>query len=131
MAEVILNTLGKGQCEAVSAGAKPSGYVHPMAIETLKERHMSTEGLRSKSWEEFKDQAFDVIITVCDNAKESCPIFQGNAQKIHWSIQDPADATGTDEEKQLAFNRVFNELQQRIRLFSIVAAPKVGSGEDK
>src|SRR5580700_7105403 len=89
LAEVFLNHIGKGEFEAVSAGAKPSGYVHPLALRTLKEANLPIEGLRSKSWEEFNGQPFDILLTVCDNAKEKCPIFPGKAERIHWSIPDP------------------------------------------
>ncbi len=125
MAEAILNQLGKGQVQAFSAGAKPAGYVHPLAMETLKQFNMSVEGLRSKSWEEFKDQPFDAVITVCDKANESCPIFPNDVQRIHWSIQDPAAVSGTDPEKRAVFQKVFTELQQRIRLFLAVTTSKV------
>ncbi len=124
MAEVILNQLSKGQVQASSAGSKPAGFVHPLAIETLRQFHMPVTGLRSKSWDEFKGQSFDTVITVCDNAKESCPVFLQEAQKIHWSTQDPAEATGTVEEKKVVFQKVFNELQQRIRLLLAVSTPK-------
>jgi len=124
LAEVFINKIGQGEFEAVSAGAKPSGYVHPLAIRTLIEAKLPTEGLRSKSWEEFKDQSFDIILTVCDNAKESCPVFPGKAELVHWSIPDPADATGTDEEKMVVFRRIFGDLQQRLRLLVAVHSPR-------
>src|SRR5580693_704226 len=78
MAQVLMNSLGKGRFEAFSAGSKPAGYVLPLAIKTMQDAKLSTEGLRSKSWEEFQGQPFDFVITVCDRAKESCPVFPGH-----------------------------------------------------
>ena len=117
MAEVLLNHLGKGRYEGVSAGAKPSGYVHTLTIRTLKEAGLSTEGLRSKSWDEFKDRPIDVVITVCDNAKKSCPVWPGRPTYIHWSLENPTEAKGSDEEKMKMFRRIFSEIQQCIKSF--------------
>jgi arsenate reductase (thioredoxin) len=123
MAESILNKLGKGRFEAVSAGAKPAGYVHPLAIQLLKEMHYPAEGLRSKSMEEFRDQTFNAVITVCDRARESCPVGPG-ADMIHWSFEDPDETKGTDDEKRVVFCKVFNEIQQRIRQYISVQPKK-------
>jgi len=112
-----MNRLGNGRFEAFSAGSKPAGYVHPLAIKTLQDAKLSTEGLCSKSWEEFNDQHFDFVITVCDRAKESCPIWPGQPVTAHWGFEDPADVTGTEEQKQRVFRRVFTEIQTRISLF--------------
>ncbi len=117
MAQVIMNQAGKGRFEAFSAGSKPAGIVHPLAIKTLEQAHLSTDGLRSKSWEELEGQPFDYVITVCDRAKESCPIWPGHPMTAHWSFEDPAEATGSDEEKERVFRKVFQEIQARIRLF--------------
>ena len=100
MAEVLMNHLGRGRFEAVSAGAKPAGYVHPLAIKTLQEAKLPTEGLRSKSWEEYRGQSFDGVVTVCDRAKESCPVFPGQPVSLHWGFEDPAEATGTEGNKK-------------------------------
>ena len=117
MAQVIMNRFGQGRFEAFSAGSKPAGYVHPLAIKTLADAGLPTDGLRCKSWEEFQGQPFDFVITVCDRAKESCPVFPGQPVTAHWGFEDPAGATGTDEEKSRVFRRVFTEIQTRIRLF--------------
>jgi arsenate reductase len=117
MAQVIMNRLGKGRFEAFSAGSKPAGYVHPLAIKTLEDAHLPTEGLRSKSWEEYQGQPFDFVITVCDRAKESCPLWPGQPITAHWGFEDPADAVGTDEQKELIFRKVFTEIQTRISVF--------------
>ena len=113
IAEVILNKMGQGQFEAVSAGAKPSGYVHPLALRVLSEMNYSTEGLRSKSVDEFKDKAFDTVITVCDRAKEACPVWPG-AEMLHWSFEDPANVKGTDEDKLVEFRKTAMGIQQRV-----------------
>lgn len=126
MAEALINALGAGRYEAVSAGSNPAGYVHPKSIETLKRHGLLTaaprspsspEGFaaRSKSWDEFAGQHFDLVITVCDAAAaESCPAFLGKHEKLHWSTPDPAKATGTDEEIDKAFDEAFAMLKQRI-----------------
>jgi len=116
MAEAILNRIGKGRFTSVSAGAKPAGYVHPFAIERLAILGYPTEGLRSKSLDEFKGQSFDVVITVCDRAKEACPVWPGAAM-VHWGFEDPADALGTDDEKRKVFAKVFDQIQARIQVF--------------
>jgi arsenate reductase (thioredoxin) len=115
MAEALINHLGKGKYEAVSAGSLPAGYVHPKSIETLKRHGIDTGQPRSKSWDEFAGQSFDLVITVCDAAAaESCPAFLGPAKKQHWSTPDPAKAEGTDEEIEGAFDHAFNMLKGRI-----------------
>jgi len=117
MAQVIMNQLGQGRFDAFSAGSKPAGYVHPLAIKTLKDAHFPTEGLRSKSWAEYEGQPFDFIITVCDRAKESCPVWPGQPVNAHWGFEDPAEALGTDDQKEQIFRKVMTEIQTRINLF--------------
>lgn len=117
MAEALLNHWGKNRYQAVSAGAKPAGAVHPLAIRALKEAGLPTEGLRPKSWEEFKDRPVDIVVTVCDNAKESCPIWPGHPATLHWSLEDPAEATGGDEEKMNVFRKTFSKIQNHIQSF--------------
>ena len=115
MGEALINQLGKGRYEAVSAGSQPSGYVHPKSIETLKRHGINPGQPRSKSWDEFADQNFDLVITVCDQAAgESCPFFPGNPKKLHWSTPDPAKATGTETEIEAAFDAAFQLLKNRI-----------------
>lgn len=116
LAEALLNHLGQGRIEAFSAGSRPAGEVHPKSLALLQARGISTEGLRSKSWDEFGDAAFDVVITVCDNAAgEACPVFTGAPVKAHWGVPDPAEATGTDEEIMTAFEKSCAKLEARIR----------------
>lgn len=115
MAEVLINVLGAGRYEAVSAGSNPAGYVHTKSIETLKRHGVSVSNPRSKSWDEFAGQHFDLVITVCDAAAaESCPAFFGEHKKLHWSTPDPAKATGTEEEINAAFDEAFFMLKNRI-----------------
>lgn len=115
MAEALINHLGAGSYKAVSAGSKPASYVHPQSIETLRRHGIETGTPRSKSWDEFAGQNFDLVITVCDAAaSEACPIFLGSHKKLHWPTPDPAAATGTDVEINAAFDEAFNMLKNRI-----------------
>lgn len=114
MAEALINQLKDGY-EAVSAGSKPAGYVHPKSIETLKRHGIDPGQPRSKSWDEFEGSAFDYVITVCDQAaNESCPVFMGHARKLHWSTPDPAKVQGTEAEINAAFDAAFDMLKARI-----------------
>lgn len=118
MAEGLLNYYGKDKVLAFSAGSFPTGYVHPMSLTTLKRHGISDQGYRSKSWDEFKDQPIDILITVCDNAAgEVCPIFPGNPIKTHWGVPDPAHAQGTQGEIDSAFLSVFTILERRVKAF--------------
>jgi arsenate reductase len=114
MAEAILRDLGGARYEVKSAGTHP-GRVHPLAIETMKRRGLDLSRHRSKSVDELTGQAFDYVITVCDDADRRCPIFPGAARRIHWSIDDPAAAQGGDRERRDAFERAATELSGRIR----------------
>jgi len=115
MAEALINALGGGRFEAVSAGSNPAGTVHPKSIETLKQHGIDAGKPYSKSWDEFANEHFDLVITVCDAAaRETCPAFLGKHEKLHWSTPDPAKATGTEEEINAAFDEAFTLLKQRI-----------------
>ena len=114
MAEALWNSLGNGSWESVSAGSRPSGYVHPLAIQAMRELDIDLSHHSSKSSELFQDQEFDLVVTVCDNARESCPVFPGARQTLHWPFDDPADATGSDEEKLQVFRRVRDEIARTI-----------------
>lgn len=115
IAEALFNHLGTGGVEAVSAGSHPAGYVHPKSIETLTRHGIAIGSPRSKSWDEFTGQSFDLVVTVCDAAAaESCPVFLGPVQKLHWSTPDPAKATGTDKEIEDAFDDAFFMLKGKI-----------------
>lgn len=117
MAEALWESLGQGKWESESAGSKPSGYVHPLAIRAMQEVNLDISSHQSKSVQLFKDQSFDLVVTVCDNAKDSCPVFTGAKQTFHWPFDDPADATGTDDEKMIFFRRVREEIQTKISTY--------------
>ncbi len=115
MAEALINQLGGGQYRADSAGSSPAGYVHPLAIETLQRHGIASGRPRSKSWDEFKDHKFDLVITVCDRvASEKCPLFSGESTVLHWSIPDPAAAEGDEQQRNQAFDAAFRLLRGRI-----------------
>jgi arsenate reductase (thioredoxin) len=121
LAEAILNKDGKGRFRAFSAGSMPKPDVNPLAIETLQSLGYATEGLRSKSWDEFESAdapSMDFIFTVCDNAAgEVCPIWPGHPQTAHWGIEDPASVEGSVLEKKQAFAIAFRHLKNRIAAF--------------
>jgi len=121
LAEAILNKDGAGRFHAFSAGSKPKGVVNPFAIKVLEGRGYPTEGLRSKSFEEFTGAgapAMDFVFTVCDNAAgEACPVWPGQPMTAHWGIEDPAAVQGTDIQKESAFDVAFYYLERRISLF--------------
>ncbi len=115
MAEALINHLGNERYRAVSAGSSPAGYVHPKTRETLEGHGINAAALHSKSWDEFAGRAFDLVITVCDQAaKESCPYLAGQYEKLHWSTPDPAAVEGDDEDIDGAFDDVFDLLKNRI-----------------
>jgi arsenate reductase len=105
--------LGEGW-EAFSAGTKPSGYVHPLAIEAMAELGIDISDQRSKSVDEFRDITFDVVITVCDNAAENCPLWLGSGNVHHIGFSDPAEATGSEEERMEVFCQVRDGLRQEV-----------------
>jgi arsenate reductase len=122
LAESLVNHRGRGKFRGFSAGSYPKGRVHPLAVELLRDMNLPTEGLYSKSWNEFAMTGappFDFIFTVCDNAAgEACPVWPGKPMTAHWSIADPAAVEGTDAVKACAFRKAFNELETRIKLFT-------------
>jgi len=122
MAEALLNYQGKGRFRAFSAGSRPKGQVHPLALEILRRMHLPTATLRSKSWDEFATPGtppIDFVVTVCDNtAKEVCPVWPGQPMTAHWSVADPAAAEGSDEARLTAFELAYRELDARIKIFS-------------
>ena len=116
--EYLLRRLGGGRFETFSAGAQPTGVVNPFAVRVLEDLyHIDASGARSKSWDGFHDMRFDFVITVCDNARESCPFWPGQPIIAHWGVPDPALATGTDDEKFHEFKQAALILQRRIELF--------------
>ena len=125
MAEAIMNALGKERFRAFSAGSMPAGRVNPFSLKQLASAGLSTDGYRSKSWDEFAAPGapeIDFIFTVCDNAAgEVCPIWPGKPMTAHWGIPDPAAVEGSDEDKARAFATAFTSLRNRIASF--VALP--------
>jgi arsenate reductase (thioredoxin) len=125
MGEAILNRVGAGRFKAYSAGSHPKGEVNPRTLQLLKRLDYSTEGYRSKSWDEFGRPGaphLDFVFTVCDQAAQKvCPIWPGQPMTAHWGVPDPAAATGTDAEIGLAFSEAYRQLNNRISIF--VALP--------
>ncbi len=121
LAEALINHWGKGRFVGYSAGSRPAGRVNPISLELLQHMQLPTEGLRSKSWDEFAADGappLDFVFTVCDNAAgEQCPFWPGQPMTAHWGVEDPAAVEGTDTEKWLAFRKAFRELENRIRIF--------------
>jgi protein-tyrosine-phosphatase len=120
LGESLLNHWGAARVVGFSAGSQPKAQPHPLAIELLKARGMPTDGLRSKSWDEYAkpdSQPMDLVITVCDNAaNESCPIFLGAAVKVHWGIPDPAVVSGSIADQRVAFMKAYRTLENRIAM---------------
>ncbi len=113
MAEAIVHARYSQEWRAFSAGTRPAGFVHPMAIQVLREIGIEHHG-ESKSVEEFRDKDFDLVITVCDDANEECPIWLGKGKRVHEGFRDPAKAEGTDEERLAAFREVRDEMLKKI-----------------
>jgi arsenate reductase len=118
MAEGITRHLGHGSIDVYSAGTEPSG-VHPLAIQALKAMGIDITGQRSKHVDEFEGQRFDYVITLCDSAREACPVFP-DAERIHWSFADPSAVPGSEAERRGAFKRTAQELNLRLRSFTLV-----------
>ena len=117
MAEFLWNHLGEGDWSAESAGSKPAGYVHPLAIEVMKELGLDLGNATSKHVDQFVDQPIDLVVTVCDGAKENCPTLPHVGETLHWPFFDPADAKGSEEEKTQVFREVRDEIRTRIEHF--------------
>lgn len=121
MAEAILNREGKGRFKGYSAGSYPSGAINPHAAILLKSLNYNIESAYSKGWEIFSEPdapQMDFIFTVCDDAAgETCPVWPGHPVSAHWGVPDPAKATGTDAERQLAFANAYRMLERRISIF--------------
>jgi arsenate reductase (thioredoxin) len=114
MAEGLLRHDGGGRFEVESAGTHP-GTVRPEAVEAMREIGVDISAHRSKSVDEFAGREFDCVITVCDNAKENCPVFPAKTERVHWSFDDPAAAAGGDHERLAVFRRVRDEIRGRLR----------------
>lgn len=135
LAEAYLNHAARGRYRAYSAGSHPNGRVNPLAIELLAKAGLSTNGVRSKSWEEFAAAdapPMHFVFTVCDSAAaETCPIWPGHPTSAHWGIPDPAAVEGSNEEKRRAFRDAFTALSRRIDLFLALPLEKLEPGAVK
>ena len=120
MAEGFLRRFAGDRFEACSAGTEAT-EVRPMAIAVMAEEGVDISGHESKTMDRYLDQPFDWVVTVCDRAREACPVFPGAEQTAHWGFDDPAEATGTDEEQREVYRRVAREIAARIRQFVLVA----------
>lgn len=113
MAEAIVNARLSDNWRAFSAGTQPSGYVHPKAIQVLDEIGITHSG-ESKSTDQFRGMDFDVVVTVCDDAAENCPVWLGKGKRVHLGFTDPAKATGTDDERLAVFRSVRDAITQKV-----------------
>ena len=122
LGEVLINHWGRGKFVGYSAGSTPKGQVHPIALELLRQLKLPTEGLRSKSWDEFAAPGapkLDFVFTVCDNAAgETCPYWPGQPMTAHWGLEDPAAVQGSETDQWFAFRTAFRELENRIKVFT-------------
>ncbi len=131
LAEAILNDIGRGRFKAFSAGSSPRAnqQPNPMGLKVLNDAGISTQGLRSKSWDEFAGAdapQMDLIITVCDNAAgEVCPIWPGHPATAHWGYPDPSALEGTDAEKLEAFRKAMHMIKRRLELLCALPADKL------
>ena len=132
LAEAMLNHMGKGRFVAYSAGSSPRAQQqpHPLALETLRKAGVSTEGLHSKSWDEFAASDaphMDLVITVCDNAAgEVCPSWPGQPATAHWGYADPSAGEGSDDEKRAAFTQTLHQIRRRLELFTNLPLTSLG-----
>jgi arsenate reductase len=116
MAEGLVNHEMGDEWQAVSAGTEPAGYVHPLAIRVMAEVGIDISGQRSKPATEFRNEDLDLVVTVCDDAAENCPVWLGHGVKIHIGFQDPAKAQGSEEERLATFRRVRDEIRREMLL---------------
>jgi arsenate reductase len=131
MAEGLLRSLGGNEYEAFSAGTYPS-FVRPQAIKVMNELGIDIKGQYSKGLDQFVDQQFDYVITVCDNAKESCPVFRGAREMLHWSIRDPVEVWGTEEMQLEAFRKARDEIRKRLEeTFKLKQSARTASQSSK
>jgi protein-tyrosine-phosphatase len=126
MAEAILRHLSKGKIEVVSAGSHPRPEIHPLAREAVRKLFdLDMRGQHPKGFEPYLGQSFDYVISVCDRAAESCPVFPGDPTRIRWSFEDPAEAQGGEDDRRRAFESTAMDLMRRIRIWT--ALPSVSS----
>lgn len=128
MGEALLRSKGGDTFEVHSAGTEPKG-VNPLTLRTLAEAGIDASWARSKSVNEYLGQSFDYVITVCDQARQSCPVFPGVYESLHWGYEDPAAAEGTDEERMAVFRTVFTQMGERINQFVPLALKRLTDAE--
>jgi arsenate reductase len=114
MAEGLVNHLLNGRWEAFSAGTRPAGYIHPLAVEAMAELGIDISAQRSKSVDEFRDAEFDLVVTVCDHAAKNCPAWLGGGQVKHMGFPDPAAASGSEAERLEVFRRVRDAIREQV-----------------
>jgi protein-tyrosine-phosphatase len=123
MGEALLRQISRGRIEVMSAGSQPRAEIHPMARRAMKDLFgLEMEGQRPKSLADFLGDRFDYVITVCDRAAESCPVFPGSPDRIHWSFRDPAAVEGDSEIRRRAFEQTARDMASRIRLWTSLPA---------
>ena len=127
MAEALLRQHGKDRFEVASAGTQPRG-VNPLTLKVLADAGIDASWARSKSVQEYLGQTFDYVITVCDQAREACPVFPGAGESLHWGYEDPAEAMGSEEERLAVFRRVFTAIGERVQLFATLTT-RVAAGQ--
>jgi arsenate reductase len=113
MAEAIVNARAGGEWRALSAGTRPAGFVHPLALRALAEIGIDASAARCKSVEAFRGEGIDLVVTVCDQASEECPLWLGKGKRVHLGFPDPARATGSDEEVMATFRGVRDDIERR------------------
>ena len=118
LAEGVLRAAAGDLFVVASAGSKPAGYVHPLAIRAMQEIGIDISGHRSKPMNDFLAARIETVITVCGNADQACPLFPGQVNRHHWPFDDPARATGTDEEKLAVFRRVRDEIRRAFECYA-------------
>ncbi len=117
MAERLFSSLSEGEWKGASAGSDPAGYVHPKAIEVMRELGIDLSDGVSEHVDAYKACSFDLVVTVCNNAAESCPVFLGNTPVVHWPFEDPADAVGSEEQVLACFRDIRDQISARIKMF--------------
>ncbi len=127
IAEAVLGRIGGDDFDVRSAGTEPKG-VNPLTLRVLADEGIDWSAATSKSVQEFLGQPFDYVITVCDHARQACPVFPGTHESLHWGLEDPAEAEGGDAERLAAFRRTYAELDARITPFVRAAREAAGSG---
>jgi arsenate reductase (thioredoxin) len=125
MAEAILNRKGRGRFIAESAGSQPAARVNPYAVEVLRDAGIDWRGHQPRGIDDLARQSWDIVITVCDNAREACPVFPGQPALAHWGMEDPASVMGDEETKRRAFREALQLISRRIDLMLALPAEKL------